>query len=457
MRYTDKKYVIAVLTAVNLALFVPYGSPGEDRVNLHLELSLRDAVTIAFKNNKEIQIQEMEIEAAKAGKLGAISQFLPKLNLNSGYTRNGTVLRIATQGAKKDAGIFSGYKNDNSASLTLSQPIYNGGANIANLKEAQLEVLVQGQTLRACKLDVEFETKRLYYGLLLAYETERIAHNLVNQAQSHYEDTANKFKQGTVSRFDVLSSKVQLSKVMPGLLEAKNSVELILAELKKLLGLKMQDSIKPKDLLEYSLIEIKEGEFLKQAYLSKPDLILKSLGIDIGRWSIEMAKAGNRPLLNAEAGYSYRSNNTAEMFNNRHNNWNAGVSITIPIFDGFASKAKVDEAKARYAKANLEKENLSEEIAVDIRKACLDLNQAKAIIDTSKEAIEEAKEALRLAQVRFDNGEGTNLEILDAQVSLSQIEQNYSSAIYDYLMAQAFLFRSMGSEFLQEAKNEKKD
>jgi outer membrane protein TolC len=165
-----------------------------------------------------------------------------------------------------------------------------------------------------------------------------------------------------------------------------------------------------------------------------------------------MAKAGCRPQINTELGYNYRSNNLANMFNNRHSNWNAGVAITIPVFDGFSTKAKVDAAKARYAQAVLEKDNLGDQIAVDIRSACLDLKQAESIINSSKDNIEEAKEAVRISEVSYDNGEGTNLDVLDTEISLSQIEKNLSEGIYDYLMARANLDRTMGHEFLQEAK-----
>jgi len=447
-----------VFLFISLCLITPYGICEDSNAAGVMLSSLKDAVSIAFKNNKDIRIQEEEIEVARANILGAKSAFLPKLNASFGYTHNATVLSLSSATtSKKDAGVLAGYKNDNKIGVSLDESIYNGGADIANFKQAQLGLKVQEETLRARKLDVEFETKRLYYGLLLAYETERITQGLVNQAKSHYEDVKEKFKEGTASRFDVLQSKVQVSKLVPELVKAKNAVDLIMADLKKLLGFKMQDSITVKEKLGYSSIQIKEDEFLKLAYLDKPEMILKSLGIDISKWSIQMAKAGNRPQISADLGYSYRSNNLGNMFNARHNNWNAGVAVTIPIFDGFSTKAKVDEAKARYAQATLEKENLSDQITVDIKQSCLDLNQAQAIIDASKDNIEEAKEALRIAEVSYDNGVGTNLDVLDTQVSLSQIEQNYSSAIYDYLMAKAYLDRTMGQGYLQEAKNEKKD
>jgi outer membrane protein TolC len=448
------RYIILVIFCLNLA--APCALCEEAKPAREFTLSLEDAIIIAFKNNKDIQIQEEEIMASRANIVGARSQFLPDLNLNTGYTRSGAILAVPLK-AKKDPGIFMGYKNANSVDVSLSESVYNGGASIANFNQAKLDLQVQQETLRARKLDTEFEAKRLYYGLLLAYETKRITEELVGNAQDHYEDVKHKFEQGTSSRFDLLQSKVQVSLLIPELVKAKNAIDLIMADLKKLLGLKMQDLITLRDdHLEYSLMEIKENEFLKEAYLDKPEMTLKSLGIDIGRWSIEMAKSGWRPQLNADLDYSYKSNDLSDMFNNRHNNWYAGVSLTIPIFDGFSTKAKVDAARARYAQANLAKENLVDQIAVDIRQGCLDLGQAEAIINSQKDNIEEAKEALGISIISYDNGVGTNLDVLDSQVSLAQVEQNLSQGIYDYLMAGAFLDRTMGKSFLREAKNEEK-
>jgi outer membrane protein len=411
------------------------------------DLSLEDAITASFKNNKDIQMQEQELEIAKAQILGAKSEFLPKVNLGASYTHSGDILSLgssSSSGLKKDMGVFTGYKNDNRLGITIDESIYNGGANISGLRQSEIGLKISQETLLAKKLDVEFEVKRLYYGILLAYETERIAQQLVDQAKSHYEDVKNKFEQGTSSKFDLLQSKVQVSKLMPELIKAKNALDLIIADLKKLLGLNMENSIKIEDTLTFSPTEINEAEFLKQAYLDKPEMILKTLGIDINKWAIRMAKAGYRPQVNAELGYSYRSNNLANMLNNRHSNWNAGFVLNVPVFDGFSTKAKVDQAKARYAQANLEKEDLINQITVDIKRACLDMRQAESIIDSQKDNIEEAKEALKIAEISYDNGEGTNLDILDAQISLAQIEKNLSEGIYDYLIAKAFLGRSIG-------------
>jgi len=419
-------------------------------------LSLNDAILMTFENNKDIKIQEQEINAANAEIIGAKSQFLPKFGASAGYTYNESILPIPqqfAQGEDKDIGIFTGYNNDNQVNFSLTEQIYNGGASYANLKQSEIRLKIQKETLRAKKQYAEFETKRLYYGLLLAYETERITEDLLNQAQTHYEDVKKKYEQGTASRFDALQSKVQVSKVLPEVVRSKNAIDLIETDLKKLLGLKMSNSIKLEDKLDYSLVELNESNFLETAYLQNPEMILKSLGVDMGQWAIKMARAGWLPQVDAGFGYMFRSDSWGDMFNERHSNWNAGIKVSMSIFDGFSTKAKVEEARARYAQADLAKQDMNDQIIVSVRRACLDLKEAKAIIDCQKDNIEEAKEALRISEISYDNGEGTNLDILDAQVSLSQIEKNLSEGIYDYLMAKAYLDRTMGFDFNSESLN----
>lgn len=414
-----------------------------------LSLSLNDAINTAFVNNKAIQIQEQEIKIAKTDIMGVKSAFLPKVNLGGSYTYNDAILTLPkplSEEMEKDMGVFTGYRHDNKIGLSVNESIYSGGADFARLKQARLNLKIQEETLRARKLDIQFETKRLYYGILLAYETERITQNLYNQALAHYDDVKTKFNQGTSSRFDVLQSKVQVSKIMPELVRSKNSVDLIQADFKKLLGIRMNEPIVLKGDLACSFIEIKEDEFLKDAYANKPEMALKLLGVDITKWSIEYAKAGWMPQVDAAVNYNFRSDDWSDMFNNRHNLWNAGVSVSIPVFDGFSTKAKVDAAKAKYSQAILDKDDLNDQIAVEIRRACLDLKEAEAVINSQNDSIEEAREALRISEISYDNGVGTNLDVLDAQVSLSQIEKNLSEGTYDYLMAKAYLNRTMGKE-----------
>lgn len=429
--------------------------PAEEEENAsddhRIVLSIEQAIETAYQSNLEIQIQESQIGAAHAGIMEAKSYFLPKLNLDASYTHNDASLsnsltNIVTS-SKKEIGVLTGYRNDNELGLVVTESVYSGGANRARFKESEVNLRIQEETLRARKLDVAFEAKRLFYGLMLAYETRDIMEDLLFQAQAHYEDTKHMFDQGTASRFDVLQSKVHVSTIVPEVVKAANSIELIEAELKKLLYYSMETKLEVQGTLVSPFIIIDEKAFLSEAYLEKPEMILKALGVDMSKWEIEMAKSTHRPQVNVNGGYTYNSNDWADMFNKRHNNWMAQVAVTIPIFDGFYTKARVDAAKERYAQAVLSEDDFSQQLAVDVKRACLDLKKAREIILSQEDTVVEAEEALKISEVGFKSGVATNLDVIDAMVSLSQVRENLSNGRYDYLMAKAYLDKVRGREW----------
>ena len=135
-------FIGVVFLFILLCLITPYGICQDSNAASVVLSSLKDAVSVAIKNNKDIQIQEKEIEIAKANILGARSAFLPKLNTSFGYTHNATVLRLTSAALKKDLGVLTGYKNDNKIGVSINESIYNGGADIASFKQAKLGLKV---------------------------------------------------------------------------------------------------------------------------------------------------------------------------------------------------------------------------------------------------------------------------------------------------------------------------
>lgn len=447
----NKIMIYKAMPVITALLFCLKAFAGEHPA---LTLSIKDAISIAYKNNKEIRISEQEIEAAKAGILFAQSGVMPTLAASYAYTYNAAAFKLPqafeqVEGVHKDIGIFTGYQNNNVGAITVNETIFDGGATYANIKQARLNLKAAQEKLRAKKLEVEFDAKRLFYGLLLAYEVERINKELVEQARAHYSDVKNMYDQGTSSRFDLLQSKVQISKVTPGYIRAKNEVEIVKAEFKKLLAIDLRTDIDVSGKLTYESMPINETEFLITAYMHNPRVIAETLGIDISKWAIETARAPLLPQVSGSFGYTFKSSHVATMFNYKHINWSGGATVTVPLFDGFSTTAKVHEARAKYCQAILSTENLRDQVAVDVRKGCLDLIRAEAVINSQKDGIVEAAEALRIANVSYENGEAINLDILDAQVSLSEVERNLAGGIYDYLMAHAFLDMTMGNEFLK--------
>ncbi|NQU95076.1 MAG: TolC family protein [Candidatus Omnitrophica bacterium] len=442
---------VSILLFLSILFFHSFAPAAETTNRSAIGLSINDAINIALVSNKSVQMQKTEIKSAAAEKMYAFSSFLPKASVNYGYTYNNSVLSSTDiPGKRKDPRIFEGYKNDNQFSVTAEQEIFAGGANIADFKQANINLRSQEETLRATILEIEFETHRLFYGILLAYETELIALDLVKQARLHYKEVEAKHMHGTASRFDVLQSKVQVARLMPQLIDAESSRRLIMVQFKKLLALNMGDEVKIEGVLKCAPVKIREEEFLMEAYENRPEMKLKSLGVDIEKWGIEFAKSTGVPQVSGSFAYSARSDDVGNMINKRHDNWNVGFKVSIPLFDGFATAAKINEARAKYAHARLDKDDYVDQVAVDVKQACLNLQKAQSVIDAQKDSIMEATEALRLSEVRYNNGVGINLDVFDSQVALAQVKQNLAGAYYDYIMAKADLGRVMGREFFKE-------
>ena len=120
--------------------------------------------------------------------------------------------------------------------------------------------------------------------------------------------------------------------------------------------------------------------------------------------------------------------------------------MTWNIFDGALTIGKVKQAKALYKKSQTELEDRSRQIELDVRTAYSDFLEAKEVLDSQTKVQEQAEEALREANARFDAGTGTQLDVLDAETSLTQARTTQVQALHDYAAARARLERSIGAE-----------
>ena len=134
--------------------------------------------------------------------------------------------------------------------------------------------------------------------------------------------------------------------------------------------------------------------------------------------------------------------------------WNAGAQLSWDIFDGMLTHGKVIQAKALYEKSRTDVEDRGRQIELEVRTAYSDFIEAQEVLDSQKTVQEEAEEALREAKARADAGTGTQLDVLDAETSLTQARTTQVQALHDYDTARARLERAIGADRVQ-AENPK--
>ena len=132
------------------------------------------------------------------------------------------------------------------------------------------------------------------------------------------------------------------------------------------------------------------------------------------------------------------------------NGWYLGVTGTWNIFDGFQTKGRVDQAKARLASANVNFADTVQQVELEVQKAFAAVNQARELIASQTKVVEQADEALRLAKERLAAGAGTQLDVLSAQVARTQARTTQKQALSDYNVAIAEFDRATGADTIYD-------
>ena len=181
---------------------------------------------------------------------------------------------------------------------------------------------------------------------------------------------------------------------------------------------------------------------MKTAYQNRPDLNAAAIERKSTALSVALAQKGYYPAFSGSAGYSW----SGEDFSQKDENWTAGVTLSVPIFNGFSTKHKVEEARANLKSAESQEETLRQSVFLDVKQAFLTLQEAVAKIPVAELTVTQARENLELANGRYEAGVGSPIEVTDSQVSYSQVQYAYIQALYQYQTAQTNLDKAMGAK-----------
>ena len=155
-----------------------------------------------------------------------------------------------------------------------------------------------------------------------------------------------------------------------------------------------------------------------------------------------MVKANARPSLSLFSNYQLDEN---EKLSNMNRIWNIGLSLNYPIFDGLVTKALVQRAELNVEQLALQEEQTHDLIKFEVRSACLKLMEVQTLIEVQKETIEQAKEGVRLANLQYENGLITSVQLTDAQLALTQAKISRLLSLRDYAVGYANLQKAVGT------------
>lgn len=397
-----------------------------------VELSLDDSIAMALKNNPSIKMADADrekagwtVDEAKAGKAPALSY---------NFAGNHSKAQSAATGTFNVGDKFSN-------SFSLSMPLYTGGKVEGTIDKANLGVKSADLTLDKTKQQIKLDATTGYFGILQSKNLVKVAQDSVDSLSEHLKNVQAQYQVGTVAKSDVLRSEVELANAQQSLIKAQNTYDLAVSSFNNVVGLPLGSEITVKDELKYQQYPLSLDDSIKFAMDNRPDVAIANLGIDSAKKDIQIAKAGNLPTIGASAATGWSDDKFPGTDNN---NWSVGVSASWSVFDSGLTKSRIKQADASLDKANQLAKQTGDSVQLDVRNAYLSMKEAEKRIDTSKVAVDKAEEDFKIAQVRYGAGVGTNLDVIDAQLALTQAKTNYIQALYDFNTSKAKLEKAMG-------------
>ena len=410
-------------------------------------LSLADALNTALAQNAAILKAKNDLEAAHGIVVQTRAVALPQLQASGKYQDNEITLL-------QEPPAFSypePHQNWN-AGVQIVQSIYMGGKMVAALRAAdatQLQAMAIYQTAVA---DTLLGVRLAYYDVLLAAQQITVHEASVNLLQKERDDQQRRYDAGTVPHFNVLRAEVSVANERPNLIRAKNDYRIAKNNLANLLGYDL-----PREIWEDIPFNLTDGLDTAPYAVNLPDAIQQALSrrtelttarktIELQQLNIVNAKSGYKPTVQLFAGYNWMNSSFSTDVGDKLDGWNAGAQMSWNIFDGALTVGKVTQAKALYEKSKTDLADQSRQIELAVRTAYSEFIEARETLESQSKVQEQADEALREANARADAGTGTQLDVLDAENSLTQARTTQIQALHDYATARAKMERAIGAD-----------
>ncbi|OPY76689.1 MAG: Outer membrane protein TolC precursor [Syntrophorhabdus sp. PtaU1.Bin058] len=440
MRYAYGIMCLAFI--VYLSLFCGSSFAEEPAPNAY---TLDSIIRYALRNNPRIRMSGKDIEAEVYGLDAAKAERMPKLDLGSGAFRYRypTPLTPIYGPLGPDADLPDFERNVYDTGLSFRLPLFKGGRLYRGVRIAEMKKAVAEDTYTVNKQELVYNLSSVYYKIAQLEKLLTANEASVRQLETHKKNVELFLKAGTVPSLDLLKAEVELSHARENRLLVKNSLDSAYELLKTLMGIDdMERTISIAHGTPSPDILPAVEDSIGKAFAQRPDYKAVEKKKIIGEERIKVAQGKRFPDIYATGEYTGRAGDRLAF----KENWNVGVRLIVPVFDGGLIRSEIDKERNELEKVREEERMLRLTIIREIRDAHLNIANAKERIEVTEKAIASAQENLRVELLKYDTGAGTSTDVIDARTALLRAETEYYQAIYDKEAAFAYLRKAVGED-----------
>ena len=393
-------------------------------------LNLDEAIAIALRDNRSVLLKTEELNEAKAKLRESQSSLWPTLSL------------AATKSSTKN--LYEKDLTQTTAQASLKQYLYKGGKTTSTIAQSRYKLTASEAALEQIKLETALAVKKAFYTLLLSNEFARVNKGIVENTERHLQALEIRYRNGQASEKEILSVREGLENAKTAYVESLNQVRTTQSLLRSLLYLDESVTIVADATFAYEPREVAIEEGFLAAIQTRPEIKKYEAELNAAKKAVEISKADTRPSIYASWDYYSRSHaalGTARGWND----YNViGVTFSWPIFDGWATKAKIDQAIADVKQTQLNKDQLAKDIALELEKAYAAMKNAIAELKKSEASALYYERNLSEINEKAARGIASTLDVDDAQLSQTISLFNKNQAIYNYTISQSEFDKATG-------------
>jgi outer membrane protein TolC len=397
-----------------------------------------EAVALAKRQNTEIQIAAKQMEAARGGVIEARSGFLPSV-VSTGLLR------------KRESQVASRLRpEDYDASVRVVQNLYSGGAISSQVAIARLIEEKRTLEYQALVNRVAMDVRLAFYELLLNRAKIGVREQSVGVFEQELKTQRERLAAGIVGALNVSRAEVALANEQPELIDAQTRLQNSYLRVSELIGVDLRSKTAARfeaaGQLQYHPRHPDLSECLAYADVTRPEIRAREIDVEIENQQLILDRSETRPRVEAFTGYELYSERDPLVGPEFNHGYIVGINAAWHIFDGFATKGRLQATRARRDAALSALEAARRSVASDVRSAFLDLQQSDRVLLAETRNVQNADESLEIAKGNLGAGLGTQLDILQAAADVTRTRTTRLGAIYLHNVALARLARATARE-----------
>ncbi|MEP1033270.1 TolC family protein [Ekhidna sp.] len=425
-------------------------------------LSLEDCINFALGNNEQLKIKQLDKEIAEAEVRKTISMGLPQANVNAGLNYNFEPQRSLLDPSSFPGGDSSAMpgmvqedielsfqqKYDGNIGLVVNQLIFDG-SYFVGLQAARTYRELSTKEHVKSQIDIVEAVSKAYYNALIAEEQLELLEKNMSRLDTLLRETDQMYLAGFAEKVDVDRIRVNYNNLKVEYSRTNQLRNISRKLLKFQMGMDLNQPIELEESLEEVNVDVPVIPSESFDYNQRIEFSQLETNRSLAHLDMKNNRVQYLPKLYARLGYGWNTaaSNGGDLFVSRRwlDNGAVGITASIPIFDGFLKSNKIQQNKLQVKQIENQMSYVKKSIDLEIEQSQISLNSQIETLEVQKQNMELAQEVYDISKIKYQEGVGSNIEVINADTSLKESQTNYLNSLFQAITSQIELKKALGT------------